>query len=164
MWQQNDSASTDWDNAISLCENDDTATYTDWRLPNIKELQSIVDYKRSPDTDNTAAIDPVFNATSFNNEENILDWAYYWASTAHVDNDDDGSNATYIAFGRALGYMNNSILDVHGAGSQRSNGKVSVDTEPGANSATGTNSLFFYKGPQGDILRENNMVRCVRDI
>jgi len=164
MWQQDDSTSTNWDNAISQCENNTTANHSDWRLSNIKELQSIVDYTRSPDTDNSAAINPVFNATSFNNEENILDWGYYWASTTHVDNNGDGSNATYISFGRALGYMNNSILDVHGAGSQRSNDKVSVDTEPGANSATGTNGLFFYKGPQGDILRENNMVRCVRDI
>jgi hypothetical protein len=29
-----------------------------WRLPNIKELHSLVDYTRSPDTTNSAAIDP----------------------------------------------------------------------------------------------------------
>ncbi|MEH6346281.1 MAG: DUF1566 domain-containing protein [Bermanella sp.] len=164
MWQQNDNVSTDWDNAINQCENDNTASHTDWRLPNAKELQSIVDYSRSPDTDNAAAMDPIFNAASFNNEENIIDWGYYWASTTHVDNDGDGSNATYVSFGRALGYMNNSILDVHGAGSQRSNDKLDVASEPGASSATDANGLFFYKGPQGDVLRENNMVRCVRNI
>ncbi len=109
-------------------------------------------------------IDPLFNSTSFNNEENILDWGYYRASSTHVDNDGDGSNATYVSFGRALGYMNNTILDVHGAGSQRSNDKVNVATEPGANSATDANGSFYYKGQQGDILRANNRVRCVRDI
>lgn len=32
--------------------------YTDWRLPNAKELQIIVDYTRSPATTDSAAIDP----------------------------------------------------------------------------------------------------------
>ena len=164
MWQQDDSVSSDWDDAIELCENDNTASYTDWRLPNVKELQSIVDYTRSPDTDNSAAINPIFNGTSFNNEEGELDWGYYWASTTHVDNDDNASNATYVSFGRALGYMNNTILDVHGAGSQRSNDKLNVSTEPGAGSAIDANNAFYYKGPQGDILRIENLIRCVRDL
>jgi hypothetical protein len=80
-----------------------------------------------------------------------------------MDNAGDGSNAAYVSFGRALGYMNGQILDVHGAGSQRSNDKLNVATEPGAKSAT-SNGTFYYKGPQGDILRMANMVRCVRDI
>ena len=164
MWQQDDSLANDFDDAIEQCETATTAQYTDWRLPNVKELQSLVDYTRSPDIDNSAAINPIFNTTSFNNEDGELDWGYYWASTTHVDNDDNGSNATYVSFGRALGYMNNSILDVHGAGAQRSNDKLSVATEPGANVATLNNETFYYKGPQGDILRLDNYIRCVRDI
>lgn len=164
MWQQNDDVSINWEDAISQCETSTTAGYSDWRLPNVKELQSIVDYNRSPDTDSSAAISPLFNSTSFQNEEGITDWGYYWASTTHVDNSDNGSNATYLSFGRALGYMNGSIMDVHGAGSQRSNDKLSVANEPGATSATGSTGTFYYKGPQGDILRDNNYVRCVRDI
>lgn len=164
MWQQNDSQSSNWQDAISQCENTDTASYTDWRLPNVKELQSIVDYDRSPDTSNSAAINAVFNSTVMSNEENITDWGYYWASTTHVNYTGDGSNATYVSFGRALGYMNNTLLDVHGAGSQRSNDKVNVSLESGALSADGVNGGFYYKGPQGDILRHNNKFRCVRDI
>jgi len=164
MWQKNATQSTNWDNAITQCEADSTASHEDWRLPNAKELQSIVDYNRSPDTDNGAAINPIFNTTSFQNEEGITDWGYYWASSTHVNNNDDGSNATYVSFGRALGNMNGNILDVHGAGSQRSNDKVDVSTEPGASSATGANGTYYYKGPQGDILRDNNMIRCVRDM
>lgn len=163
MWQQNDAESIHWDDAITQCEAATTASYSDWRLPNAKELQSIVDYARSPDTNNSAAIDPLFNATSFQNEEGVTDWGYYWASSTHVDNSDNGSNATYVSFGRALGYMNSTIMDVHGAGSQRSNDKLAVSSEPGAASATGANGSFYYKGPQGDILRDNNKVRCVRD-
>lgn len=61
-----------WTTATSTCENDTTAGYTDWRLPNIKELLSIVDYgKISPaiDTD-------VFPATVS---------GVYWSSTAYLD-------------------------------------------------------------------------------
>lgn len=164
MWQQNDNKLGNWDDAINQCEISDLADYSDWRLPNIKELQSILDYSRSPATSDSAAIDPVFNASSFTNEEGEKDWHYYWASTTHVDNDDDGSNATYASFGRALGYMSDEIMDVHGAGSQRSNDKLDVSKEPGASLITVGDSSFYYKGPQGDILRDSNMSRCVRDI
>ncbi len=53
-------------------------------------------------------------------------------------------------------------MDVHGAGSQRSNDKLNVETEQGSQSAEGVNGPFYYKGPQGDILRTDNFVRCVR--
>ena len=54
--------------------------------------------------------------------------------------------------------MNDNIMYVHGAGSQRSNDKVDVSAEPGAQSATGANGTYYYKGPQGDILRDNNKI------
>ncbi len=48
MWQQQTvSAETyPWDGALQYCENLDLAGYTDWRLPNVRELQSIVNYGR----------------------------------------------------------------------------------------------------------------------
>ena len=163
MWQQDDTESLNWDDAISQCETATTASFDDWRLPNAKELHSLVDYTVSPDTHSRAAIDSIFNSSSFENEEGETDWGYYWSATTHVSNSDDGSNAVYVSFGRALGYMSASILDVHGAGSQRSDDKLDVETEPGAASAEGVDGTFYYKGPQGDILRNNNKVRCVRD-
>ena len=163
MWHQTDAESSDWEDAINMCESSSLANHNDWRLPNAKELQSIVDYTKSPDTSGSAAIDDIFTASSFLNEESVLDWGFYWSSTTHIDNSDNGSNAAYVSFGRALGYMNGNIMDVHGAGAQRSNDKLDVSSEPGANSAT-VNGTFYYKGPQGDILRDNNKVRCVRDI
>ncbi len=163
MWESGDSASTDLDDAIASCEGSSTGTHTDWRLPNIKELQSILDYTRSPDTTSSAAINSLFTASSFTNEEGKTDWYWYWSSTTHVDNDGDGKAGAYAAFGRALGYMGMGIMDVHGAGAQRSNYKTNVSGTPGASSANLGFGLFYYKGPQGDILRENNRVRCVRD-
>lgn len=163
MWQQDDTESLNWDDAISQCETATTASFDDWRLPNAKELHSLVDYTVSPDTHDHPAIDNIFNSTSFENEEGITDWGYYWSATTHVSDSNDGTNAVYVSFGRALGYMSETILDVHGAGSQRSDEKLDVSTEPGATSAEGANGTFYYKGPQGDILRNNNKIRCVRD-
>ncbi|GBC63295.1 hypothetical protein DENIS_4289 [Desulfonema ishimotonii] len=47
MWQQatQDNAMT-WQNSFSWCDNLQLAGYDDWRLPDIKELRSIVDYNR----------------------------------------------------------------------------------------------------------------------
>lgn len=47
MWQDNDAVGSEtytWQGATSYCENLDLAGYTDWRLPEIDELESIMDY------------------------------------------------------------------------------------------------------------------------
>ena len=165
MWQKSDTVSLGWEDAINTCEASSTAGHSDWRLPNVKELQSILDYTRSPDTSSSAAIDPVFNATSFINEEGEQDWQSYWSSTTHANYTGDGSAAAYVSFGRALGSINNNFLDVHGAGAQRSDNKVSPTAVGGVSMGTDANGeTFYYHGPQGDILRNDHMVRCVRDI
>lgn len=174
MWQQYDSGPMDWDNAIYTCENALTAGYGDWRLPNAKELQSILDYSYSPDTTSSAAIDPLFNATSFTNEDSVTDWAFYWSGTTHLSTGGDGSAAAYLSFGRALGCMDGSDacdgsgaseawLDVHGAGAQRSDPKSELNTNNLDSSYTIIDGVISH-GPQGDVVRTNNYVRCVRDI
>ena len=158
IWSQNDSQTTmSWQAALEYVQElnqNKYLGYSDWRLPNIKELQSIVDYTRSPDTSNSAAISPLFNSTSFINEEGQPDWGYYWSSTTHINsnNTNSGANAAYISFGRALGYMRSQWMDVHGAGAQRSDPK------------TGSASQYpTGHGPQGDAIRIQNYVRVVRE-
>ena len=157
MWSQNDSGTgLNWEAALAWVQTKNAAKYlgySDWRLPNAKELQSIVDYTRSPDTTASAAIDPLFNATPIVNEAGQADYPFYWTGTTHASwMATSGANAAYIAFGRAMGYMNGSWIDVHGAGAQRSDPKSG---DP-ADWPTG-------HGPQGDAIRIYNYVRLVRD-
>ncbi|OFX19141.1 MAG: hypothetical protein A2041_15240 [Bacteroidetes bacterium GWA2_31_9b] len=154
MWMQNDNGEgIIWENALSYAENFEFAGYSDWRLPDIKELQSIVDYTRSPETTSSAAIDPLFICTQITNEAGETDYPYYWSGTTHANwSTVSGGNATYISFGKAMGYMD-EWLDVHGAGAQRSDPK------------TGDPSDFpTGHGPQGDAIRIFNYVRLVRNM
>jgi hypothetical protein len=163
MWEQDDHPSTNFENAIEICESSTTGGYDDWRLPNAKELQSILDYSRSPDTTSSAAIDPIFNATAITNELGQSDYGYYWSSTTHKSYTGSGVAGAYLSFGRALGYFQNALLDVHGAGAQRSNAKMSENEAGASTQQDASGGVFYYKGPQGDVLRIDNMVRCVRD-
>lgn len=156
-WMKEDSGdSLDWPSALAFADGMEFAGHTDWRLPTAKELQSIVDYTRSPDTTDSAALDPIFRATVIENEGGIKDWACYWSSTTHL-NSRGSDSAVYIAFGRSLGWMDNprgggkQLLDVHGAGSQRSDPKTGDAT-----------NVPYGRGPQGDVVRIANMVRLVR--
>ena len=148
MWMQKDSGrAMNWQEALSFARNLKHAGYDDWRVPNAKELQYIVDYSRSPDTTRSPAIDPVFETSSVINEAGQNDYPYFWTSTTHLDGPNPGKNAVYISFGRALGKMRGRIMDVHGAGAQRSDPKTGRPTS---------------RGPQGDMIRVYNYVRCVR--
>ncbi|MBN1563797.1 MAG: DUF1566 domain-containing protein [Anaerolineae bacterium] len=152
MWMQTDSGSSmNWAEALSYCENLDYAGQSDWRLPDAKELQGIVDYARSLDATHSAAIDPLFSVTPITDEFGQTDYAFYWTSTTHLDGRAPGDRAVYIAFGEALGYMNNQFMDVHGAGAQRSDLKMGDPSQ-----------FALGMGPQGDVQRIYNLARCVR--
>lgn len=154
MWMQNDSRTgMNWEDALSYAENMEYAGYSDWRLPDAKELQSILDYTRSPGTTSSAAIDPLFNSTQISNESGQVDYPCYWTSTTHSNwSVVAGGYAAYVSFGQAMGYMNGWV-DVHGAGAQRSDPKMG---DPG--------EFPTGHGPQGDAIRIFNYVRCVRII
>jgi hypothetical protein len=74
MWQQqNDYTTRSWENAISYCEGLTLATQSDWRLPNIKELESITD---------DAKFNPAIKTTYFSNTVTTT----YWSSTTNTNN------------------------------------------------------------------------------
>lgn len=154
MWQQSDDGiARDWQEALFYAEVSELAGYDDWRLPNAKELQSIVDYTRSPQTTNSPAIDPVFETTEINDPDgNPGHYPYFWTGTSHLDGVNPYASAAYIAFGEGLGKMNGILMDVHGAGCQRSDPK-----------SGNINNYPQYWGPQGDVRYVYNYVRLVRD-
>lgn len=154
MWQKADSGTgMDWEDSLAYAEGLELAGYSDWRLPNAKELQSIVDYSRSLAATDSAAIDPLFETTQIEDMNGDKQYPYFWSSTTHLDGNNPYSSAVYIAFGEAQGVMNGQLMDVHGAGAQRS--------DPKSGKAEDYPSAF---GPQGDIRMVYNYVWCVRTV
>ncbi len=177
MWSQADSArGMNWETALAWVQEKNAAKHlgrNDWRLPSVKELQSLVDYTRSPETTRSAAIDPLFSCTAVTDAAQQVDFPYYWSGTTHGSRK-GGEAAMYVAFGRAGGWMRAGgpdgpppegepaqgtaagalqYVNVHGAGAQRSDPKAGDPTK-------------FPRGlgPQGDVIRINNYVRLVRSL
>jgi hypothetical protein len=147
-----------WEDALAWVQQKNAENYLshdDWRLPNAKELQSLIDYSRSPDATGSAAIDPVFDATQITNLAGESDYPFYWSGTTFLRFDGSAANAVYVAFGRGMGTMDGvNAIDVHGAGCQRSDPK---DGDPEDYPSMG-------HGPQGDVQRVFNHVRLVRSV
>ena len=152
MWQQSDSQKgMNWQDALNYAEELKLGGHDDWRLPDAKELHSIVDYTRSLQTTGSAAIDPVYAITKIRDPQGNAQYPYFWTSTTHLDGPNPYKSAVYIAFGAAQGRMHGRLMDVHGAGAQRSDPK------------TGKKEDYpKYFGPQGDVRYVFNYVRCVR--
>lgn len=126
MWQQDDSgAGMDWETSLAWAEDLELGGYSDWRLPNIKELYSIVDYTHSPNAVNPdnpgPAIDMAFfNITEMPEDSSAYnpDYGYYWTSTSAYFNEQETTHAFawYVAFGTAV---DSHGEDLYGAGGIR---------------------------------------------
>ncbi len=146
MWQQkDDGVRREWKQALAYCEALDLAGHRDWRLPDTKELQSIVDYDKPA----FPAIDEsVFGITK---DSDTLD---FWTSTTFGD---IKSHANVIVFGKALSKSGSQTeyTDWHGAGAQRSSIKTLIGQALTEDDTCSINAC--------DVDRPDNLVRCVRD-
>lgn len=134
MWQQaDDGKARNWKDSLAACESLSLAGRDDWRLPNVKELQHLVDYSR---------LDPALDMRYFKQKDRD---GWFWSSTTHGDNT---ASASYVCFGKCVSVDN---VDVHGAGAQRSDPK------------SGDPSRWGPMGGQRDQVRILNYARCVRD-
>ncbi len=77
MWQKNPSTQqSTWFEGLSSCENLTLGGYTDWRMPNIKELISIFDFGEAS---------PTVNKVFFPNMQ-VASLHGYWSSTTNPEN------------------------------------------------------------------------------
>ena len=93
MWQDNSEAKNtkrDWEEALHYCAKLSLAGHSDWRLPNIKELQSIVDVGR-------------YKPSIQKGFKNVSTSDYYWSSSVFVS-DSKGAWIVYFKNGYTYRY------------------------------------------------------------
>ena len=192
-WSRTDSGQgMNWQDALAWVQKNNAEKFLgheDWRMPSVKELQSIVDYTRSPDTSHSPAIDPIFTCTIITNEAHQTDYPFYWSATTHAGLRGGGA-AMYVAFGRAAGWMSPRGMaggppgrrggpgpdprlgpgegppgmDPQGRGAGDYHyvdvhGAGAQRSDPKA----GDPAMFPHgRGPQGDVIRIYNYVRLLR--
>jgi len=82
IWQQqDDDIERNHANAISFCQNLSLAGQSDWRLPNIKELTSLVDYRQT---------NPSIDVAAFPNTNSSV----YWSASSRASS----SSSAWLVF------------------------------------------------------------------
>ena len=172
MWMKQNGEQSDgdyqftWAEALDYCENLTLAGYSDWRLPDVKELQSIVDYD-PPDWEgahmvlDTTFFDfilpsgkDLFTPPTTSPPEGASIAPFFWTSTTHGDGT---MFAAYVCFGPCWAVEDQGMnSDVHGPGAQRSDPK---DEQMG----NVWNMIGESIGDQKDTVQVNDFVRCVRN-
>jgi hypothetical protein len=100
MWQDNTVSKytkEDWQGAVKLCQELHLAGYDDWRLPTVKEIETIITI--SQDTP------PVENGF-----KNIGGSGYYWTSSEHESSE---AFAWMMNFKRGYEYSNYKTYERH---------------------------------------------------
>ena len=128
MWSQTDNGEMlYWEDALAYAENSTLAGYDDWRLPSIKELQSIADYSAEaiPVIDTnffnlTQVTNIIYDEESGEQIDTQINYPFYWSSTSNPiegdDEDVDGGNIYAWFLSSGYNTLPNGY-DLHGAGS-----------------------------------------------
>ncbi len=99
MWAQESTAEVkNWEEALNYCEELTLAGYSDWRMPNVKELRTLVDHWQSQ---------PAIDNAYFPDTPSGI----YWSSTTYV-RDSDAAWAVSFINGNSMG-GNDKTYDYH---------------------------------------------------
>ena len=82
IWQQAEGGSKTWEDALTYCEDLPLGGDTDWRLPNVKELESLTD-----DSQYSPAIDKDYFTNAYSSN--------YWSSTTNANNTTNAWNVNF---------------------------------------------------------------------
>ena len=85
QWQDDVNVIKTWIEAIDYCEGVSIGGYDDWRLPNINELYSIADRRKS---------NPAINSTF-----KIVGGNAYWSSSTIVGDESNNAWCVYFQYG-----------------------------------------------------------------
>jgi hypothetical protein len=89
QWQDSSLKSTNWDSAIQSCENLNLSGFNDWRLPNMNELLTLLDFGYSP------KIDPTFSTKRAGSFWSLDTYEADPQAYAYYVNFSNGSTAEY---------------------------------------------------------------------
>jgi hypothetical protein len=106
MWTQVPGPAMSWQAALTYATSLKTGGYSDWRLPNIKELQTLTDYNLTVATTQAASLSPV-NRVMFPTATTPA--TAYWSSTVQIQGSSPYTRAWLQEFG-----VNNSVPAANG--------------------------------------------------
>jgi hypothetical protein len=133
-WAQVPSVPVNWQGALAYAENLTLASFTDWRLPNIKELQSLTDYTLATATTAAAALAPL-NRVLFPTATTPA--TAYWSSTVLRGG---GANAAVTSAWLMECGLNNTIPAANGP-QRNAQGIISYEV------MTSSYRVFAVRGP-----------------
>lgn len=99
MWQKEQTDTFDWNSAITYCENLSLSSFDDWRLPNIKDLESITE-----DVDFEIPVNSDYFPYSGQNK--------YWSSSTYQSDTTQAWFVDFKGFGSILSYLKTTYYNV----------------------------------------------------
>ncbi|MBF0257688.1 MAG: DUF1566 domain-containing protein [Desulfamplus sp.] len=164
MWQQ-DTAKTAtggttmiWKDALAYSENMTLGGYTDWRLPTVKELRSIMDSSSYSPAIDTSVFRDTFSSFYWSSSTNAYELSLAWIVSFYIGDDgySNKGNAHYVRAVRAgqsdIGSLDNLIISVSPISQSAANisGTTTFDV---SNTGTGTMNWIVSVISGSDWLR-----------
>ncbi len=117
MWQQTFSSTTvTWDQALAYCVGLNLGGHTDWRLPTIKELRSLVDFSLYEPSINTTyfpnTVESSFWSSTTNASDTLKAWGvgFSWGSAGSYYKDDYSHYYVRAVRGGQSGSLGNLVI------------------------------------------------------